>query len=229
MAMTLKNEVAKQPPQIYGGAYQPDYDCTRCPRLCDFHIGNRQKFPQYHNGPVPSFGALHAKILIVGLAPGLHGANATGRPFTGDYAGDLLYDTLKQTDLAKGDYQKHADDGFSLIETRITNAVRCVPPQNKPVAEEINNCRPFLKNEIAAMHRLKVIFCLGSIAHKSVVKTLQLKQKDYPFGHGSRYRLENGPFLISSYHCSRYNTSTKRLTPQMFLDVVSQVKQAAAL
>jgi uracil-DNA glycosylase family 4 len=205
---------------------EPAKDCTLCPRLAQFRADNGKAFPAYFNGPVPTFGDKDARLLIVGLAPGLHGANQTGRPFTGDYAGDLLYATLLKHGLAKGEYGQRADDGLVLEGCEITNAVRCVPPQNKPTPLEINTCRPFLLATIESMPHLKAILALGKIAHDSVCKTLGLKLKDHPFKHAARY--EAGKLsLVSSYHCSRYNTNTRVLTPEMFDAVVKEAKLAA--
>jgi len=200
---------------------EPIKDCTLCPRLANFLAENRIKFPHFHNAPVPSFGGLDATILVVGLAPGLKGANATGRPFTGDYAGDLLYETLQKKGYASGFYQKRAEDGFTLHNVRITNAVRCVPPQNKPTGDEVLTCRPYLVNEMNAMQErnLKIILSLGKISHDTVLKTFNLKLSQYPFGHGAVHSLPNGLYLVDSYHCSRYNVNTGRLTAQMFEDV----------
>ncbi len=195
-----------------------------------FREENAARYPDYFNGAVPSFappdGEDAVRLLIVGLAPGLHGANQTGRPFTGDYAGDLLYDVLARHGLAQGEYAGHADDGFSLNQTMVSNAVRCVPPQNKPVGAEITACRPFLQSRIASLPSLKVILCLGKISHDSTARALGLKLKDVPFGHGTEYPLPEGQTLLSSYHCSRYNTNTGRLTEEMFSTVIAR---AAAL
>ncbi len=205
---------------------EPPRNCGLCPRLAQFRRENRRAFPDYFNAPVPTFGAADARLLIVGLAPGLHGANQTGRPFTGDWAGDLLYATLLKHGLAKGSYGKRADDGLELVDCAITNAVRCVPPQNKPLPAEINICRTFLNGQIAAMTDLRAILVLGKIAHDSVCSALSLKKKDHPFVHGARY--ETGQLsLVSSYHCSRYNTNTRVLTAEMFDAVVKQAKIAA--
>ncbi len=198
----------------------PAPDCQLCPRLSAFRSKNQEKFPDYHNAPVPAFGALDAPRLIVGLAPGLHGANATARPFTGDYAGDTLYDALKKHGLAEGEYDKHLHDGLTLQGVRITNAVHCVPPENKPITAEIHICNDFLKDEIAAMPHLKRILVLGGIAHKAVLRALGYKQSHVPFKHHHSFALDNGLELLSSYHCSRYNTSTKRLTTEMFDAVI---------
>jgi len=204
----------------------PAHDCALCPRLLKFRHENRKAYPDYFNAPVPSFGSAEARLLIVGLAPGLHGANQTGRPFTGDWAGDLLYATLLKHGLARGSYAERADDGLQLIDCAITNAVRCVPPENKPTTAEINTCRQFLIAQIESMAHLRVILALGKIAHDSVVTTLGLKKKDHPFKHGAHY--ETGKLsLIASYHCSRYNTNTGVLTAKMFDAVVKEAKIAA--
>lgn len=203
----------------------PSPSCPLCSRLVAFRHANAQTQPSWHNAPVPSFGALNASLLIVGLAPGLKGANATGRPFTGDYAGDLLYATLLKFGFAKGPYQAHAGDGLKLVGARITNAVRCVPPQNKPLGPEIRACAPFLTAEISAMKQLKVIVTLGGIAHGAVLKAVGLKVKEAPFGHGNEIVLPKGPSIIASYHCSRLNTNTRRLTPAMFEDVFARAQE----
>lgn len=201
----------------------PPSGCQLCPRLVAFRQENQAKFPDKFNAPVPSFGPLDAQILIVGLAPGLKGANFTGRPFTGDYAGDLLYPTLIKFGLASGKFDARADDGLQLINARITNAVRCVPPQNKPTTDEATTCRPFLINEIAAMPNLHIILSLGLISHNAVLKTLGHKQSAFKFTHAGRHDLGNNLTLIDSYHCSRYNTNTGRLTVEMFEDVFKKV------
>ena len=204
----------------------PPHDCPLCPRLAAFRAENAKKFPDYFNGPVPSFGPLDARLLIAGLAPGLHGANKTGRPFTGDWAGDLLYATLLKHGLAKGTYDERPDDGLQLVDCRIANAVRCVPPQNKPEPSEIKTCRRFLLSELDALGRVKVILALGKIAHDSVLKALDARIAAHPFKHGVSYEI--GKYrLISSYHCSRYNTNTGVLTTQMFEDVVGEAKRLA--
>ncbi|WP_142846972.1 uracil-DNA glycosylase [Telmatospirillum sp. J64-1] len=203
----------------------PGRDCPRCPRLVAFREAQRQAHPDWHNAPVSPFGPLSARVLIVGLAPGLRGANCTGRPFTGDYAGDLLYDTLVDFGFAEGRYERRPDDGLRLTDCRITNAVRCVPPENKPVGAEIKSCRDFLVEEIAAMPNLAAILALGSISHNSVVATLKGRQADFPFAHGARHVLPGGLLLADSYHCSRYNTNTGRLTPEMFRSVFAALRR----
>ncbi len=194
----------------------PKADCGLCGRLLSFRHDNCQRYPAFHNAPVPSFGPVEAPLLIVGLAPGLKGANQTGRPFTGDYAGDLLYATLQKFGLARGRYDRRSDDGLELRGCRVTNAVRCVPPENKPTTEEIRTCQPFLKAEIEAMPRLRAILALGAIAHGSVLRALGFKKSAYAFAHGALHQLPDGRLLADSYHCSRYNTNTGRLTPAMF-------------
>ena len=204
----------------------PHADCPLCPRLHTFRHQNRRKYPDWFNDPVPSFGPLTARILIAGLAPGLQGANRTGRPFTGDWAGDLLYATLLKHGLAKGIYEERADDSLELVDCRIANAVRCVPPQNKPEPAEIKTCRTFLKSELENLPHVKVILALGKIAHDSVCDTLGARKALHPFKHGVAYEI--GKFtLISSYHCSRYNTNTGVLTTKMFEDVVEKAKALA--
>ena len=207
-----------------GPVTTPDRDCAQCPRLADFRESNRRNFPAFHNAPVPSFGPLSARVLVLGLAPGLKGANQTGRPFTGDYAGDLLYPTLLAFGFAEGPYGRCADDGLRLVDCRITNAVRCVPPANKPVGDEIKNCRSFLQHEVTSMPQLKVIVALGLIAHNAALATLGLRQSHCKFTHAARHPLPNGMVLADSYHCSRYNTNTGRLTEQMFHDVFDGVR-----
>jgi uracil-DNA glycosylase family 4 len=203
----------------------PGRDCGLCPRLVDYRHDNRRAEPGWHNAPVPSFGGLDARLLIVGLAPGLRGANRTGRPFTGDYAGDLLYATLLRFGFAEGIYDRRADDGLALIDCRVTNAVRCVPPENKPVGAEINACRPFLAAEIAAMPRLAVVLALGAVAHGAVLRSLGAPVGRHRFGHGARHDLGAGrPALVDSYHCSRYNTNTGRLTTAMFEAVLAGLR-----
>jgi uracil-DNA glycosylase len=206
----------------------PSPDCALCPRLCNFRHENRRTYPSYHNAPVPALGQLDATHLVVGLAPGLHGANQTGRPFTGDYAGDVLYGALLRHGLAHGEYGKHADDGLRLHGVRITNAVRCVPPQNAPTPDEIRTCRTYLKEELAAMKQLRSVLVLGLIAHKAVLAAYGLKVSAFPFGHGSVHTLTHGVTLHCSYHTSRYNINTGRLTEPMFDTVMQGFTQTAS-
>ena len=201
----------------------PDRDCPLCPRLVAFREENRANRPEWYNAPVNSFGSLDAALLIVGLAPGLRGANRTSRPFTGDFAGQLLYPTLLHFGLAAGQYTEDPSDGLSTINCRVTNAVRCVPPQNKPVGAEINACRDFLTTEIASMPNLRIILALGTVSHASILRTASLRQKDWKFRHGAFHELPNGLILANSYHCSRYNTNTGRLTEAMFHDVFREI------
>jgi uracil-DNA glycosylase len=207
-----------------GADGKPGRDCPRCPRLAAFRKAWRTKEPIWFNAPVPSFGSSNARVLIVGLAPGLQGANRTGRPFTGDYAGVLLYGTLGKFGFARGDYGAHPDDGLELIDCRITNAVRCVPPENKPTPEEIRTCRDFLVPTIDEMKKLRAIVALGRIAHDSTVTALGAKKSAAPFLHGGQHKLGELT-LFSSYHCSRYNTNTRVLTPEMFCDVFANVRR----
>ena len=202
---------------------KPGRDCPRCPRLVVFRKKWRKDEPAWFNAPVPSFGPRDARVLIVGLAPGLQGANRTGRPFTGDYAGVLLYDTLARYGFAHGRYGAHIDDGLELVDCRITNAVRCVPPKNKPKGEEIATCRDFLNATIAEMPKLRALVTLGRIAHESAVTVLGARKSAMPFKHGGRYKIENLT-LFGSYHCSRYNTNTGVLTPEMFRKVFADVR-----
>ncbi|MGH7124377.1 MAG: uracil-DNA glycosylase [Stellaceae bacterium] len=203
----------------------PGPDCPRCPRLVEFRERYRHAEPHWHNAPVPSFGDITARLLIVGLAPGLKGANRTGRPFTGDYAGDLLYGTLKKFHFATGDYAAHAEDGFQLRDCRVGNAVRCVPPENKPEPKEIAACNGFLAEEIAAMPRLEAILALGAIAHGAVLRALGERKAAFPFKHGAIHTLGTGVLLADSYHCSRYNTNTGVLTTEMFEAVFAEVRR----
>jgi uracil-DNA glycosylase family 4 len=199
-------------------------DCPLCPRLVAFRNDWRARQPGWYNGPVPSFGPIEARLLIIGLAPGLQGANRTGRPFTGDFAGDLLYTTLCDYGFTKGTYAARPDDGLTLVDARITNAVRCVPPENKPLGNEIANCRGFLKATIAEMPKLAAILPLGRIAHDSAVAALGRRPSALPFGHGAAYAID-GITLFDSYHCSRYNTNTRVLTADMFRDVFAAVRR----
>jgi len=207
----------------------PGRDCPLCPRLVAFRVAQRAPQPAWHNAPVPSFGELNARLLIVGLAPGLKGANRTGRPFTGDYAGVLLYGTLTKFGLAHGEYAERADDGLTLVDCRITNAVRCVPPANKPETAEIRSCGQYLAAEIAAMPRLVAILALGQIAHQAVLAARAHKRARYPFVHGAVHELPGGLILADSYHCSRYNTNTRQLTHPMFEAVFIELKHRLAL
>lgn len=200
----------------------PPNNCSLCPRLVTFRTANATAYPQYFNGAVPPFGALSAAMLVVGLAPGLKGANATGRPFTGDYAGIILYEALLNAGLAEGAYGARIDDGLLLKNVRISNAVRCVPPENKPTPQEVTTCRKFLTDEISAMPNLRVILSLGTISHQSVVRALGLKQPAYPFAHGAVHHVGQRRILLNSYHTSRYNISTKRLTRDMFDAIIAQ-------
>lgn len=202
-------------------------DCPLCPRLVAYRAENARKEPDWFNGAAPSFGDPNAKLLVVGLAPGRTGANRTGRPFTGDYAGDLLYGTLKKLGLAEGEYRADPNDGFTLKGAMITNAVRCAPPENKPTPEEIKTCRPFFISRYEALPKLKVFFALGSIAHETILRAHGLKPTDAKFAHGAEAALPGGRTLVSSYHCSRYNTQTRRLTAEMFETAMSRAKQLA--
>jgi uracil-DNA glycosylase family 4 len=203
---------------------EPNKNCSKCRRLYNFRKKNQSNNPDWFNAPVPTFGELSSSLLIVGLAPGLQGANKTGRPFTGDYAGDLLYKTINKFNFSKGKYAGTIDDNLKLKDCTITNAVRCVPPQNKPISEEINNCNNFLKKTIEIHKNLKVIIALGLIAHKSIISALNLKQKLYKFKHGNKHKIDN-LILIDSYHCSRYNTNTGRLNQEMFEKIFFEAKK----
>jgi uracil-DNA glycosylase len=206
-----------------GTAAEPSRDCPLCPRLAGFREAWREREPLWHNAPVPTFGDPSGRFLIVGLAPGLRGANRTGRPFTGDYAGELLYQSMLKYGFASGNYAADPSDGLVLIDAAIANAVRCVPPENKPTPLEIRTCRTFLSGEIAARPRLAAILALGRIAHESVLKALELRLAAFPFGHGAVH--EMGRFrLYDSYHCSRYNTNTGVLTAEMFEAVFARIR-----
>jgi uracil-DNA glycosylase family 4 len=202
---------------------EPDRNCPLCPRLVAFREATRLREPTWFNSPVPPFGDPDGRLLIVGLAPGMQGANRTGRPFTGDYAGDLLYATLLEFGFAKGVYQARPDDGLTLVDCRIGNAVHCVPPQNKPLPVEINTCRQFLVATIATMPKLRAIVALGRIAHDSTLKALGIRAANAPFGHGAMHAA-GALTLYDSYHCSRYNTNTRVLTPEMFRGVFARVR-----
>jgi uracil-DNA glycosylase family 4 len=208
---------------MHDASGKPGRDCPLCPRLKTFREEWRRREPSWFNAPVASFGPRGARLLIVGLAPGLKGANRTGRPFTGDYAGDLLYDTLKRFGFASGNYEARADDGLTLVDARITNAVRCVPPENKPTPTEITTCRSFLQATIAEMPNLRAVVTLGRISHESTLAALNLRRPAAPFGHGAAH--DAGKLRIfASYHCSRLNTSTGVLTPRMFRDVFAAAR-----
>ncbi len=201
-----------------------DPDCRACPRLATFLDAVRVRHPDYHARPVPAFGDSAPDLQIVGLAPGMHGANRSGRPFTGDYAGVLLYETLHRFGYASAPQSLSADDGLQLSGCRITNAVKCLPPANKPEPGEIRECNRYLAAELAALPGHAAILALGRIAHQAVLRALGLKLRDYPFSHASDHRLPDGRRLVSSYHCSRYNTQTRRLTPEMFAAVFTQIQ-----
>ncbi|MGN0914102.1 MAG: uracil-DNA glycosylase [Alphaproteobacteria bacterium] len=204
----------------------PDRECALCPRLVEFRKGNIAKFPSYYNGPVPPFGSIDAEVLIVGLAPGLNGANQTARPFTNDYAGDVLYPILKSFGFASGEYQKRKDDGFELKNVRVTNSVRCVPPQNKVTGGEVKTCGKFLIDEINDMKNLKIILTLGSVAHNAVLGVLGYKKASFKFAHNAVHKLERHNLLmVNSYHTSRYNINTGVLTYEMFENVIKNIKE----
>ncbi len=205
---------------------EPGRDCAHCPRLAEFRDANRRAYPTFFNAPVPVWGDADACLVVVGLAPGLKGANQTGRPFTGDYAGDLLYQTLKRAGFARGHYDARPDDGFTLEGAKIVNAVRCVPPQNKPVGAEIATCRQFLTPVIEA-HRNAVFLALGRIAHDSFLSAVGARRASHTFAHGARHALTGGTVLYDSFHCSRYNTNTRRLTTEMFEEVVFRAAEEA--
>ncbi len=200
-------------------------NCTDCPRLSKYLKKVRKKYPEYHGKPVCSFGSTHPQLLVVGLAPGLHGANATGRPFTGDHAGILLYQMLYKYGFSNNPISRNMNDNLKLKDSRITNAVRCLPPQNKPLGDEIDNCNHYLGEELENIKQEAIVLCLGRIAHRATFKALHIKQSDYPFKHGQFHRLDNGKIIVDSYHCSRYNTQTKRLTEAMFDDVFKNIKK----
>jgi uracil-DNA glycosylase family 4 len=200
-------------------------NCPLCPRLVAFREASQRAEPSWYNGAVGSFGNASARLLIVGLAPGLKGANRTGRPFTGDFAGNLLYATLLEFGFARGHYAAAPDDSLTLADCMITNAVRCVPPENKPTPAEITTCRPFLVSRIATMPRLAAILALGRIAHDSTLAALGVRKSSFPFAHGARHDVRAGLVLFDSFHCSRYNTNTGRLTPQMFRAVLAAIRE----
>ncbi|MCG5512624.1 uracil-DNA glycosylase [Ectothiorhodospira shaposhnikovii] len=213
------NPVCPVPPDCFDPA------CTRCPRLVDFLTRVRARHPGYHAAPVPPFGDPEARLLIVGLAPGMHGANASGRPFTGDFAGILLYQTLFEMGFASAPESSSRDDGLKLRDCRITNAVKCLPPENKPLTPEVRACNDYLARELALLAPGSVVLALGTVAHNAVLRALGLRQSAHRFGHGHEHALGNGLMLVDSYHCSRYNTQTGRLTSEMFKVVFAQVKR----
>ncbi len=201
-----------------------DKSCRACPRLARFLDDVSSRHPDYYCRPVPPFGAPDARFMIVGLAPGMHGANRTGRPFTGDHAGILLYQMLHKYGFASRDHSESVDDGLELVDCRISNAVKCLPPDNKPVGAEINTCNTFLANELATLSQGSVVVALGGIAHRAIVKAIGLRQADYKFGHATLHDM--GDFqVLDSYHCSRYNTNTRRLTEDMFDAIFAQVRE----
>ena len=208
-------------------AADPDINCPLCPRLVAFREQHRQAHPDFHNAPVPSWfpesGLESVRLLIIGLAPGLRGANRTGRPFTGDWAGDLLYETLCKFGFAKGRYKADPEDTLKLVDCGITNAVRCVPPENKPVGAEINTCRRFLTSTLDELPNLEMLITLGKISHDSTARALGIRVASVPFGHNVQHEMGNYR-VISSYHCSRYNTNTGRLTPEMFSNVFEKAR-----
>jgi uracil-DNA glycosylase len=208
-------------------AYDPH--CTRCPRLAAFLARTRELHPAYWARPVPSFGAARPRIVIIGLAPGLHGANRTGRPFTGDHAGLLLYQTLYAAGLATRPQSHSAGDGLRLIDVRIVNSVKCVPPKNKPLPAEVRCCNGYLQAELRRLRSARVYVALGRVGHDALLMALGLPRAAYPFGHGREHALDGARWLIDSYHCSRYNTATRRLTTQMFQAVVARARERAAL
>jgi len=206
------------------GFTPPAADCRLCVRLAEYRDANRAANADWFNGAVPSFGPLDARLLVVGLAPGVRGANRTGRPFTGDYAGMLLYATLLKLGFATGAYKADPQDGMTLVDCRVTNAVRCVPPANLPTPAEISACNPFLQQELAAMPRLQAILALGGVAHKAVLRARGLRASHADFVHGKLHSLPDGLILADSYHVSRLNTNTGRLTAEMFEAVVAELK-----
>jgi uracil-DNA glycosylase family 4 len=212
------------PSRTAAKAVEPPRDCPLCPRLAAFRKANRKLEPAWFNAPVPSFGPADAPLLIVGLAPGLRGANRTGRPFTGDFAGELLYETLIEFGFAAGEYHARPDDGLTMVAARISNGVRCVPPENKPTPGEIATCNQFLLAAIAEMPKLRAIVALGRIAHDAALVALGRKRSAFAFAHGASHRLGGSLVLFDSYHCSRYNTNTGVLTPTMFRAVFRKAR-----
>lgn len=201
-----------------------DRECRQCPRLAGFLDDVKAKYPDYYCGPVPPFGASSAGFLIVGLAPGMHGANRSGRPFTGDHAGILLYETLHEFGFSTAAQSVSADDRLELVNCRITNAVKCLPPENKPVGAEINTCNEYLANELATLPANAVVLALGGIAHRAIIKACNLRQAEFKFGHAAVHEVDGQFTLVDSYHCSRYNTNTGRLTTEMFREVFAKIR-----
>jgi uracil-DNA glycosylase family 4 len=200
-----------------------DINCKRCPRLAAFLLEVKASHPDYHSRPVAPFGDPNAHFLVVGLAPGMHGANATGRPFTGDFAGLLLYETLHKFGFASAPTSVDRNDGLCLSNCRITNAVKCLPPENKPIGIEVNTCNSFLAEELGSLPVNSVVLALGTIAHRSVLRALGRKQIDHAFSHGAVHQISDELTLVDSYHCSRYNTQTRRLTPAMFEQIFALI------
>ena len=225
MIVTMDLPASPAPPPVIPA---PPHDCPICPRLVAFRIANQAANPDWFNGPVPSFGPVDARLLVVGMAPGLKGANRTGRPFTGDHAGVLLYETLLRFGLASGEYRADPQDGLTLHDTRIANAVRCVPPANLPEPKEVTACNRFLVEELNGMPRLRAVLALGVLAHAAVLKACGIPPTRIRFSHGAMHELPDGLILANSYHVSRYNTSTGRLTPEMFEAVVLALTQRLA-
>ena len=206
----------------------PGRDCPLCPRLVEYRLANRAKWPDWHNAPVPCWGPLDSRVMVLGLAPGVKGANRTGRPFTGDHAGKLLYATLLKYGLARGDYREDPNDGMELTGVRIVNAVRCVPPENLPTPAEVGTCNRFLQSELAVMRSLRVVLALGLVAHNALLRTFRIPAARHRFAHGAVHDLPSGLLLADSYHVSRYNTQTGRLTTEMFEAVVAEVVHRVA-
>jgi len=227
--MTERTRRATAPARTLRERKTFDPDCTRCPRLASFLAETHQRYPEYWSRPVPWFGVDAPRILIVGLAPGMHGANRSGRPFTGDFAGILLYATLHKYGLATRPVSVAADDPLKLRNARITNAVKCLPPENKPLPDEIRRCNTYLQTEMAELKSVRVVFALGRIAHDAVLMATGEKRGNFPFGHAREHVLGEGRHLIDSYHCSRYNTQTRRLTTEMFEAVVARACELAGL
>ncbi|MCF4098158.1 uracil-DNA glycosylase [Maritalea mediterranea] len=206
-------------------ATDPAPNCSKCPRLKSFRKQAQKKYPDFFNAPVPNWAAARPRVMVVGMAPGMKGANRTGRPFTGDFAGDLLFQTLIRQGFAAGTYGHDAQDGLSLIDCAIVNVVRCVPPQNKPTAQEVNNCRRYLQATLKHFSEVEVFVTLGGIAHNAFLSCFDVRKRDYPFGHGIKHELPTGQRLLASYHCSRYNVNTNVLTPEMFDEIFRRARQ----